>query len=140
MCRNRNLRFCAHSRSFQLEGTDQTLGVPFLAAGQGHKVHVKFPVIVPQADVRRGNAVAQQGAALHQFEEIAVVANFVLHTVHGVGVAAVRPFQVEIHLNDVAGLYLFLIAAVHGQLKEEVTGVIHCHRRGNAGQEKHDRK
>ena len=26
------------------------------------------------------------------------------------------------------------------QLEEEVTGVIHCHRRGNAGQEKHDRK
>ena len=133
----RDLGHAGRGDHLQLEGANQALGFPRFAAGQGHEVHVKFPVIVPQADIRGGNSVAQQGAALHQLEEIAVVADFVLHTVHGVGVRAVGSVQVKVHLNDIPGLNLLLVTAVHGQLEEKVPGVVRRQSRGNTGQEKH---
>ena len=101
----------------QLECADHGGGVPVLAAAHGHEVHVERPQAAPQGDVRRLDGGRRHGAVLHQLKKLRVVAQLVLHGVHGVALVRVGTLQGQRHRNDIAGGGLLRVAAVDGQLK-----------------------
>ncbi len=103
---------------FQTDAADQPLRGPVFSAGQRNKVHIELPVIIPKTDIRGTDTGTQQCTAFHQFEELAVVSDLILHSVHEAVLITVRTAQGEYHRNDITLLDLFRILAVHSQLKE----------------------
>lgn len=100
----------------QLEGSHPGLGLPLLAAGEGQEVHVELPVVVHKGDICALDAFTQQGAVRYQLKKFAVVAEFVLHGVHGVWFLGIGAVQVQCHGDDIASVDLHSVFAVHRSL------------------------
>jgi hypothetical protein len=75
-------------------------------------------VSLPWEEARGTDTGTQQCAAFHQFEELAVISDLILHSVHEAVLISVRTAQGEHHRDDITLLDLFRILAVHSQLKE----------------------
>lgn len=100
----------------QLESTHPGLGLPLFAAGEGQEVHIELPETAQHGDIRRLDTLAQQGTVLHQPEKCAVIADFVLHSVHSVGGFFIGAVEVKGYSKDIASGSLHGVLAVYRDL------------------------